>query len=82
MGNFAAPLWVSWVIDGHFLLINEDIPGGAVGVINEYNRFVYSYSNNWIVYLFQWKFQGPKINPRPYLLGIFSERHESWANVW
>ena len=41
MGNFAVPVWVSWVIDGHFLLINEDIPGGAVGVINEYNRFVY-----------------------------------------
>ena len=60
LGNFTAPLWVSWATDGHFRLINEDIPG-AVGIINEYNRFVYSYSNDWIVYLFQWKFQGPKI---------------------
>ena len=30
MGNFAVPVWVSWVIDGLFLLINWDILGGAV----------------------------------------------------
>jgi hypothetical protein len=29
------------------------------------NRFVYSYSNNWIVYLFQWKVQDPMEVLRP-----------------